>query len=102
MNSPSPCLRHASRSSRRAAAGATRLEFALAVVVASLMASLALDRIARLRVFAQDASATTTAAQTRSVAALAAARDPAFNNSAAASTPRPVTPAQAPLTGAAP
>jgi hypothetical protein len=101
MNSTSPCLQPALRSTRRAAAGATRLEFTLAVVVAGLIASLALHRIAQLQVFAQDASAQTTAAQTRSVSALAAARDPTFNTSAA-SRPRPSTPAQAPLTGAAP
>ena len=73
-----------------------RLEFALTVVVVGVVAALALGRIAELRVAADDAGALTQAAQSRSAAALAQAREPPTSSSAAV-LPCRVTPASAPL-----
>jgi hypothetical protein len=91
---PPPCPHHALRATRRAAAGLTRLEFAFAVIVAGVMASLALERIAELQQSTNDVRVETKAAQQRAVAAQAEARETLFP-SAAASAPRLVTPAQA-------
>ena len=92
---PTPCPHHAPRATRRADAGLTRLEFALAVIVAGVMASLALERIAELQQSAHDVSAETSAAQQRAVAAQAEARETLFPPSAA-STPRPASPSLSP------
>ena len=73
-----------------------RLEFALTVVVVGVIAALALGRIAELRVAADGAGALTQAAQSRSAAALAQAREPLASSSSAAAPCR-VTPASAPL-----
>ena len=95
-----PCLTCAPRSSPHAAAGIARLEFALTVVVLGVMAAFALDRIAQLQGSAQGARLETTAAISRSAAALDEARC-AVPAATAASAPNPITPAQAPSTGTA-
>jgi hypothetical protein len=77
-----------------------RLEFALTVTVAAVIAALALERIAELQVSADGARAQTAAAQGRSTAALAQAREPLPSSSAAA-MPCRVNPSSEPLTGAA-
>jgi hypothetical protein len=79
---------------RRTSAGLTRLEFALAVIVAGVVATLALNRIAELHLSAQAARNETTAQQDRSAATLVEAHK-TIASGTAASMPRLVTPAQA-------
>jgi len=81
--------------------GAARLEFALTLVLVSLLAALALQRIAELQRFARHAEARTAAAQARATHAVDEARK-AIPARSGASAPRPFTPAQTPLAGAAP
>ena len=78
-----------------------RLEFALTVVVVGVIAALALERIAELQLSANGARMQTVAAQERSTAALATARE-AIPSSAAAAMPCLVTLTPAPLTEAVP
>jgi len=78
-----------------------RLEFALTVVVAAVIAALALERIAELKASADGAVAQATASQSRAAAALAQARQP-LAPSSEASAPCPVTPTPAPPAGAMP
>ena len=106
MNPPptAPCTPHFTRPTRRRCAGASTLEFALALIVACVVAAFALERIAQLQVSAGDAKAQTTEAQRRSAAALAEARD-ALPANPAASPPcaaTPFTPTSAPRAGAVP
>jgi hypothetical protein len=96
-----PCKHHCLRATRRAAAGLTRLEFAVAVIVAGVMASFALERIAQLQHSAQDVRAETTAAQQRAVTAQAEALVPG-SPAASAPTPRLLVPAQASQSQAVP
>ena len=99
-----PCTPLFTRPTRRPCAGASTLEFALALVVACVIAAFALERIAQLQVSAGDAKTQTTDAQRRSVAALTQARD-ALPTDRAASLPcaaAPLTPTSAPRAGAVP
>jgi type II secretory pathway pseudopilin PulG len=73
----------------------------LTVIVVSVLAALALDRVAELQAYAQEAEAATLAAQRRTSEALAQARE-GLPHAAAASTPHHRPPAQAPLARAAP
>jgi len=78
-----------------------RLEFALTVLVVAVVAGLALGRVAELQASADGAVARTTAAQSRSAAALAQAQQ-FLAPSSAASMPCAVTPTQVPPAGAMP
>ena len=87
----------------RLTAGVARLEFALTVAVAGVIAALALDRISQLQVLAQQAVVETKLAQKRSLTALAQARcaiSPALPV-ASAPVPKPVNSALALRKGAA-
>lgn len=82
-----------------AAAGFARLEFALTVIVAGVIAAFALERIEQLQGSARSARVDTLAAQSRSTTALAQARC-AASVAASAATPGPTGAARAPPTGA--
>jgi Tfp pilus assembly protein FimT len=98
---PVPCPTSILRSKPHAAAGIARLEFALTVVVLSIVAAFALDRIAQVQVSAHGAQLETKAALTRSTAALEEARCAVPPALAAASEANTFTPAHAPRTGTA-
>lgn len=65
-----PALRRSTFQPRAGAAGTARLEFALTVIVLGVIGAFALDRIAQLKVLADQARVQTVAAQQRSQAAL--------------------------------
>ena len=83
----------------RLAAGVARLEFALTVTIAGVIAAFALNHISHLQVLAQQAVIDTKAAQMQSLAALAQARcaiSPSLPSlpalpTASAPVPKPVT-----------
>ena len=91
---PPPCPSATHPPTRRPSAGLTRLEFAFAVIVAGVIATLALNRIAELHLSAQAARDETISQQDRSAATLVEAHK-TIPSGPAASMPRLVTPAQA-------
>ena len=84
----------------RIAAGVARLEFAVSVAVAGVIAAFALDHISNLQVVAQQVVVETNLAQNRTLAALAQARcavSPAASTASTAPTGRVARVASAPV-----
>ena len=104
-NTVSGCL-PVCRNLPRIAGGVARLEFAVSVAVAGVIAAFALDHISNLQMEAQQVVVETKVAQNRTLAALAQAKcliSPAVPAALAASAPvqKPVTPSLALRKGAA-